>query len=123
MWACSSRPDLGAPAHPGSGSQQKPSVFVEIDLGDRAEEVVTCITKEEKRSQKDMGDVSEDEARFLPESELCRLGPLPALLGPRAMPVVTLPVTATAASAEKAGSCCAGLSCLLGENLLGTTHG
>ncbi|XDC79011.1 hypothetical protein R6Z07F_010184 [Ovis aries] len=62
-------------------------------------------------------------ARFLPESELCRLGPLPALLGPRAMPVVTLPVTATAASAEKAGSCCAGLSCLLGENLLGTTHG
>uniref|UniRef100_A0AC11BB16 Chromosome 13 open reading frame 46 n=1 Tax=Ovis aries TaxID=9940 RepID=A0AC11BB16_SHEEP len=43
--------------------KEKPSVFVEIDLGDRAEEVVTCITKEEKRSQKDMGDVSEDESR------------------------------------------------------------
>ncbi|KAF4025837.1 hypothetical protein G4228_017804 [Cervus hanglu yarkandensis] len=42
---------------------QKPSVFVDIDLGDRAEEVITCITKEEKQSQKDMGDVSEDESR------------------------------------------------------------
>ncbi|KAM9675021.1 uncharacterized protein C13orf46 homolog isoform 2-T2 [Dama dama] len=43
--------------------KEKPSVFVDIDLGDRAEEVITCITKEEKRSQKDMGDVSEDESR------------------------------------------------------------
>ncbi|XP_052506009.1 uncharacterized protein C13orf46 homolog [Budorcas taxicolor] len=43
--------------------KEKPSVFVEIDLGDRAEEVVTRITEEEKRSQKDMGDVSEDESR------------------------------------------------------------
>nr|XP_025118294.1 uncharacterized protein C13H13orf46 isoform X10 [Bubalus bubalis]XP_025118297.1 uncharacterized protein C13H13orf46 isoform X10 [Bubalus bubalis] len=76
--------------------KEKPSVFVEIDLGDRAEEfyhlqngnlnaaaqrcstvpsehclaprepqyqVVTCIMKEEKRSQRDMGDVSEDESR------------------------------------------------------------
>ncbi|XP_065758532.1 uncharacterized protein C13orf46 homolog [Muntiacus reevesi] len=43
--------------------KEKPSVFVDIDLGDHAEEVITCITKEEKRSQKDMGDVSEDESR------------------------------------------------------------
>ncbi|XP_055282736.1 uncharacterized protein C13orf46 homolog [Moschus berezovskii] len=43
--------------------KEKPSVFVEIDLGDRAEEVVTCATKEEKWSQKDTGHVSEDESR------------------------------------------------------------
>ncbi|XP_061291458.1 uncharacterized protein C13orf46 homolog isoform X1 [Bos javanicus] len=55
--------------------KEKPPVFVEIDLGDLAEEVqpqslmpptpqvVTCITKEEKRPQRDMGDVSEDESR------------------------------------------------------------
>ncbi|KAM9049315.1 uncharacterized protein C13orf46 homolog [Megaptera novaeangliae] len=43
------------------GAAQKPPVFVEIDLGDRAEEVITCAMKEEKRSQMDMGDFSEDE--------------------------------------------------------------
>ncbi|XP_039734682.1 uncharacterized protein C13orf46 homolog isoform X1 [Pteropus medius] len=43
--------------------KEKPSVFVEIDLGDHAEEVVTCAVKEEKRSQVDMGDLSEDETR------------------------------------------------------------
>ncbi|XP_070327446.1 uncharacterized protein C13orf46 homolog [Odocoileus virginianus] len=43
--------------------KEKPPVFVDVDLEDRAEEVITCITKEEKRSQKDMGDVSEDESR------------------------------------------------------------
>ncbi|XP_070096133.1 uncharacterized protein C13orf46 homolog isoform X2 [Equus caballus] len=42
---------------------QKPSVFVEIDLGDHAEEVATCATREEKRSQMDVGDLSEDETR------------------------------------------------------------
>ncbi|XP_036687016.1 uncharacterized protein C13orf46 homolog [Balaenoptera musculus] len=41
--------------------KEKPPVFVEIDLGDRAEEVITCAMKEEKRSQMDMGDFSEDE--------------------------------------------------------------
>nr|XP_031321518.1 uncharacterized protein C13orf46 homolog [Camelus dromedarius] len=42
---------------------EKPSVFVEIDLGDHVEEVVPCTMKEEKRSQMDMGDLdlSEDE--------------------------------------------------------------
>ncbi|KAF5920535.1 hypothetical protein HPG69_001677 [Diceros bicornis minor] len=42
---------------------EKPSVFVEIDLGDHAEEVVTCAVREEKRSQMDVGDLSEDETR------------------------------------------------------------
>ncbi|VFV38930.1 Hypothetical predicted protein [Lynx pardinus] len=40
---------------------QKPSVFVEIDLGDHAEEVVTGTMKEEKQSEMDMGGSSEDE--------------------------------------------------------------
>ncbi|XP_058293039.1 uncharacterized protein C13orf46 homolog [Hylobates moloch] len=40
---------------------KKASVFVEIDLGDHAEEVVTDAKKEEKPSQMDVGDVSEDE--------------------------------------------------------------
>ncbi|GAB5566508.1 uncharacterized protein C13orf46 homolog isoform X3 [Prionailurus iriomotensis] len=40
----------------------KPSVFVEIDLGDHAEEVVTGTMKEEKQSEMDMGGSSEDEA-------------------------------------------------------------
>ncbi|MXQ89685.1 hypothetical protein E5288_WYG011563 [Bos mutus] len=56
---------------------QKPPVFVEIDLGDLAEEVVTCITKEEKRPQRDMGDVSEDECpepgAVAPDTLLSRL--------------------------------------------------
>ncbi|XP_027446131.1 uncharacterized protein C13orf46 homolog isoform X8 [Zalophus californianus] len=43
--------------------KEKPSVFVEIDLGDHAEEVVTGATREEKRSQMDMGDLSEDETK------------------------------------------------------------
>ncbi|XP_019500302.1 PREDICTED: uncharacterized protein LOC109383916 [Hipposideros armiger] len=43
--------------------KEKPSVFVEIDLGEHAEEVVTCAMREEKRSQMDMGDLSEDETR------------------------------------------------------------
>ncbi|XP_070263511.1 uncharacterized protein C13orf46 homolog [Myotis yumanensis] len=43
--------------------KEKPSMFVEIDLGDHAEEVVTCATREEKWSQMDMGDLSEDETR------------------------------------------------------------
>ncbi|XP_023589319.1 uncharacterized protein C13orf46 homolog [Trichechus manatus latirostris] len=42
---------------------EKPSTFVDIDLGDHAEEVVACAVKEEKRSQMDTGDLSEDEAR------------------------------------------------------------
>ncbi|TKC45338.1 hypothetical protein EI555_001093, partial [Monodon monoceros] len=41
--------------------RSKPSVFVEVDLGDGSEEVITCAMKEEKRSQTDMGDLSEDE--------------------------------------------------------------
>ncbi|XP_036898036.1 uncharacterized protein C13orf46 homolog [Sturnira hondurensis] len=40
---------------------KKPCMFVEIDLGDHAEEVVTCATREEKQAQMDMGDLSEDE--------------------------------------------------------------
>ncbi|XP_007940592.1 uncharacterized protein C13orf46 homolog [Orycteropus afer afer] len=43
---------------------EKPSTFVEIDLGDLTEEVVACAVKEEKRSQMDIGDLSEDEARI-----------------------------------------------------------
>ncbi|XP_014637273.1 PREDICTED: uncharacterized protein LOC106800690 [Ceratotherium simum simum] len=42
--------------------EEKPSVFVEIDLGDHADEVVTCAVRE-KRSQMDVGDLSEDETR------------------------------------------------------------
>ncbi|XP_074243480.1 uncharacterized protein C13orf46 homolog isoform X1 [Saimiri boliviensis] len=42
---------------------QKPSVFVEIDLGDHAEEVVTDAKKEEKPSQMDVGDPSESETQ------------------------------------------------------------
>ncbi|XP_063474599.1 uncharacterized protein C13orf46 homolog isoform X1 [Symphalangus syndactylus] len=40
--------------------KEKASVFVEIDLGDHAEEVVTDAKKEEKPSQMDVGDLSED---------------------------------------------------------------
>ncbi|XP_032258413.1 uncharacterized protein C13orf46 homolog [Phoca vitulina] len=43
--------------------KEKPSVFVEIDLGDHAEEVVTGAMREEKRSQMDMGGLSEDETK------------------------------------------------------------
>nr|XP_021523569.1 uncharacterized protein LOC105729773 [Aotus nancymaae] len=43
--------------------REKPSVFVEIDLGDRAEEVVTDAKKEEKPSQTDVGDPSEDKTQ------------------------------------------------------------
>ncbi|XP_028622108.1 uncharacterized protein C13orf46 homolog [Grammomys surdaster] len=44
--------------------KQKPSVFVEIDLGDHTEEeVITCTVKEEKRVPNDIGDLSEDEIR------------------------------------------------------------
>ncbi|XP_038426068.1 uncharacterized protein C13orf46 homolog isoform X1 [Canis lupus familiaris] len=43
--------------------KEKPSEFVEIDLGDRAEEVVTGAVREEKRSQMDVGDLSEDETK------------------------------------------------------------
>ncbi|KAK1341915.1 hypothetical protein QTO34_016666 [Cnephaeus nilssonii] len=46
-----------------SQEAKKPSMFVEIDLGDHAEEVVTCAMREEKRSQMDLGDLSEDETR------------------------------------------------------------
>ncbi|XP_074234726.1 uncharacterized protein C13orf46 homolog [Camelus bactrianus] len=47
--------------------KEKPSVFVEIDLGDHVEEVVPCTMKEEKRSQMDMGDLdlSEDETSWV----------------------------------------------------------
>ncbi|XP_026971522.1 uncharacterized protein C13orf46 homolog [Sagmatias obliquidens] len=41
--------------------KEKPSVFVEVDLGDGSEEVITCAMKEEKQPQMDMGDLSEDE--------------------------------------------------------------
>ncbi|XP_076991083.1 uncharacterized protein C13orf46 homolog [Tamandua tetradactyla] len=41
---------------------EKPSTFVEIDLGDHAEEVAPCAVKEEKRCQMDTGYLSEDEA-------------------------------------------------------------
>ncbi|XP_036106501.1 uncharacterized protein C13orf46 homolog [Molossus molossus] len=43
--------------------KEKPSMFVEIDLGDHAEEVVPCARRGEMHSQMDMGDLSEDEAR------------------------------------------------------------
>ncbi|XP_053420118.1 uncharacterized protein C13orf46 homolog [Nycticebus coucang] len=43
--------------------EEKPSVFVEIDLRDHAEEVATCTRKEEKQSPMDIGDLSEDETR------------------------------------------------------------
>ncbi|XP_048196992.1 uncharacterized protein C13orf46 homolog isoform X2 [Perognathus longimembris pacificus] len=43
--------------------KEKPSVFVEIDLGDHVEEEVICATGEEKRPEMDTGDLSEDETR------------------------------------------------------------
>ncbi|XP_052018373.1 uncharacterized protein C13orf46 homolog [Apodemus sylvaticus] len=44
--------------------KQKPSVFVEIDLGDHTEEeVIACTINEEKRLPNDTGDLSEDEIR------------------------------------------------------------
>ncbi|XP_055464360.1 uncharacterized protein C13orf46 homolog [Psammomys obesus] len=44
--------------------KQKPSMFVEIDLGDHTEEeVITCAVREEKSAPKDTGDLSEDETR------------------------------------------------------------
>uniref|UniRef100_A0A673U3A0 Uncharacterized protein n=1 Tax=Suricata suricatta TaxID=37032 RepID=A0A673U3A0_SURSU len=43
--------------------KEKPSVFVEIDLGDHAEEVVTGAMREERQSQMDMENLSEDETR------------------------------------------------------------
>ncbi|XP_005373979.1 PREDICTED: uncharacterized protein LOC102026067 [Chinchilla lanigera] len=43
--------------------KEKPSAFVEIDLGDRAEEVITCAIREEMRAQMDAGDLSEDETK------------------------------------------------------------
>ncbi|ERE87570.1 hypothetical protein H671_1g3672 [Cricetulus griseus] len=46
----------------------KPSVFVEIDLGDHTEEeVVTCAVREEKRPPLDTGDLSEDDMRSILE--------------------------------------------------------
>ncbi|XP_032170174.1 uncharacterized protein C13orf46 homolog isoform X2 [Mustela erminea] len=47
----------------GRTEPETPSVFVEIDLGDCAEEAVTGAMREEKRAQMDMGDLSEDETR------------------------------------------------------------
>ncbi|XP_020921650.1 uncharacterized protein LOC106504737 [Sus scrofa] len=52
-------------SHASGFHPQKPSVFVEIDLGDHAEEVITCAMKEEKPSQLDMGDLSEDETGWV----------------------------------------------------------
>uniref|UniRef100_A0A8C0WD11 Uncharacterized protein n=1 Tax=Castor canadensis TaxID=51338 RepID=A0A8C0WD11_CASCN len=43
--------------------KEKPSVFVEIDLGDNAEEEVMCAMNEEKQPEVDTGDLSEDETR------------------------------------------------------------
>ncbi|KAM5147016.1 uncharacterized protein C13orf46 homolog [Callospermophilus lateralis] len=43
--------------------KEKPSAFVEIDLGDHAEEVTTCAVREEKWGEMDIGDLSEDETR------------------------------------------------------------
>ncbi|XP_047409300.1 uncharacterized protein C13orf46 homolog isoform X3 [Sciurus carolinensis] len=43
--------------------KEKPSAFVEIDLGDHAEEVATCAVREEKWGEMDIGDLSEDETR------------------------------------------------------------
>ncbi|KAM9212110.1 uncharacterized protein C13orf46 homolog [Dugong dugon] len=47
----------------GTKEAKKPPTFVDVDLGDHAEEVVACAVKEEKRSQMDTGDLSEDEAK------------------------------------------------------------
>ncbi|XP_023571020.1 uncharacterized protein CUNH13orf46 [Octodon degus] len=43
--------------------KEKPSAFVEIDLGDQAEEVITCAVREEMQAQMDAGDLSEDETK------------------------------------------------------------
>ncbi|KAM6180427.1 uncharacterized protein C13orf46 homolog [Erethizon dorsatum] len=43
--------------------KEKPSAFVEIDLGDHAAEVITCAMREETQAQMDAGDLSEDETK------------------------------------------------------------
>ncbi|XP_032102242.1 uncharacterized protein C13orf46 homolog isoform X2 [Sapajus apella] len=53
----------GTHADGGWQEAEKPSVFVEIDLGDHAEEVVTDAKKEEKPSRMDVGDPSEGETQ------------------------------------------------------------
>nr|XP_040137702.1 uncharacterized protein C13orf46 homolog isoform X2 [Ictidomys tridecemlineatus] len=53
----------GACAGSGVLEAEKPSAFVEIDLGDHAEEVTTCAVREEKWGEMDIGDLSEDETR------------------------------------------------------------
>ncbi|XP_044106252.1 uncharacterized protein C13orf46 homolog [Neovison vison] len=103
--------------------KETPSVFVEIDLGDCAEEVVTGAMREEKRSQMDMGDLSEDETRTswvccIPystrrkakESVVAPSSPVPGLVPPLALqgalqtPRGTESVRGTRSSVEGTGS-------------------
>ncbi|XP_047718399.1 uncharacterized protein C13orf46 homolog isoform X3 [Prionailurus viverrinus] len=60
-WAGPAEPELESIKLDEPLGKEKPSVFVEIDLGDHAEEVVTGTMKEEKQSEMDMGGSSEDE--------------------------------------------------------------
>ncbi|XP_030165455.1 uncharacterized protein C13orf46 homolog [Lynx canadensis] len=62
-WAGPAEPELESIKLDEPLGKEKPSVFVEIDLGDHAEEVVTGTMKEEKQSEMDMGGSSEDETR------------------------------------------------------------
>ncbi|XP_062051537.1 uncharacterized protein C13orf46 homolog [Lepus europaeus] len=52
----------GEPTEGHAQEAQKPSVFVEIDLGDHAEEMTSCTLREEKQSPMDP-DLFEDETR------------------------------------------------------------
>ncbi|KAM7111747.1 uncharacterized protein C13orf46 homolog [Molossus nigricans] len=61
--AAAKRPAGGSTRSLAAPHERKPSMFVEIDLGDHAEEVVPCARRGEMHSQMDMGDLSEDEAR------------------------------------------------------------
>ncbi|XP_046931381.1 uncharacterized protein C13orf46 homolog [Lynx rufus] len=62
-WAGPAEPELESIKLDEPLGKEKPSVFVEIDLGDHAEEVVTGTMKEEKQSEMDMGGSSEDKTR------------------------------------------------------------
>ncbi|XP_045338713.1 uncharacterized protein C13orf46 homolog isoform X3 [Leopardus geoffroyi] len=62
-WAGPAEPELESIKLDEPLGKEKPSVFVEIDLGDHAEEVVTGTMKEEKQSEMDTGGSSEDETR------------------------------------------------------------
>ncbi|XP_045338693.1 uncharacterized protein C13orf46 homolog isoform X1 [Leopardus geoffroyi] len=73
-WAGPAEPELESIKLDEPLGKEKPSVFVEIDLGDHAEEVVTGTMKEEKQSEMDTGGSSEDDKTRSPHPISQQLG-------------------------------------------------